>query len=118
MTRTPLAFLSGLALLAVPSLGHCADGAKIYMLQCKTCHQAKSTLMGPSLTGASGRKIASLADFNYSNALKAKTGVWTDAQLDAFLASPAKFAPGNRMPAALPRAPDRAAVIAYIKTLK
>ena len=95
-----------------------ADGAKIFTLQCKTCHQAKSGLMGPSLVGVSGRKVASLSDFGYSAALKAKSEVWTDLALDHFLTSTSKFAPCGRMPAALPSAPDRAAVISYLKTLK
>ena len=97
---------------------YAADGAKVFALQCKTCHQAKSTLMGPSLGGVSGRKIAALSDFSYSGALKAKTGTWTDLAMDQFLSSPSKYAPGNRMPAALPSAPDRVAVISYLKTLK
>lgn len=116
MIRTTLA----LAMLAALSAGaaRAADGAKTYQLQCKTCHQAKSTPMGPSLNGVAGRKIAGLTDFKYSPALTAKDGTWTDASLDAFLAAPGKFAPGSKMPAALPGAPDRAAVIAYLKTLK
>jgi cytochrome c len=116
MIRTTLA----LAMLAALSAGaaQAADGAKTFQLQCKTCHQAKSTPMGPSLNGVAGRKIAGLADFKYSPALAAKDGTWTDASLDAFLAAPGKFAPGSKMPAALPGAPDRAAVVAYLKTLK
>ncbi|HEX5379319.1 MAG TPA: c-type cytochrome [Phenylobacterium sp.] len=113
---TPLAAV--LLLAAQPGLAHAADGAKIFQLQCKTCHQAKSTPAGPSLGGVAGRKIAGLGDYAYSPALKAKAGTWTDADLDAFLTAPAKFAPGNKMPAALPGAADRAAVIAYMKTLK
>ena len=116
MTRTSLV----LAVIAALSAGaaQAADGAKIFQLQCKTCHQAKSTPMGPSLNGVAGRGVASLSDFKYSPALTAKGGTWTDASLDAFLTSPGKFAPGSKMPAAVPGAPDRAAVIAYLKTLK
>ena len=116
MIRTSLA----LAVLAVLFAGaaQAADGAKIFQLQCKTCHQAKSTPMGPSLNGVAGRAVASLTDYKYSPALAAKGGTWTDTSLDAFLAAPGKFAPGSKMPAALPGAPDRAAVIAYLKTLK
>jgi cytochrome c len=116
MTRTTLALAALVALSA--SAAQAADGAKIFQLQCKTCHQAKSTPMGPSLNGVAGRALGSLTDFKYSPALVAKGGVWTDASLDAFLAGPAKFAAGSKMPAALAAAPDRAAVIAYLKTLK
>jgi cytochrome c len=95
-----------------------ADGAKTFLLQCATCHQAKSSPMGPGLAGVAGRKIASAADFAYSPALTAKGGTWTDANLDSFLSGPAKFAPGTKMPVSVAAAPDRVAVIAYLKTLK
>jgi cytochrome c len=116
MIRTTLALAALIALSG--GAAQAADGAKIFQLQCKTCHQAKSTPMGPSLSGVAGRAVASLSDFKYSPALTAKGGTWTDANLDAYLAAPGKFAPGGKMPAALPGAPDRAAMIAYLKTLK
>ena len=106
-----------LAALAGPSFA--ADGAKIFQTQCKVCHQAKSTPVGPSLSAVAGRKIASLSDFKYSAALQGKSAqAWTDANLNAFLAGPTKFAPGTRMPVQLANPQDRAAVIAYLKTLK
>lgn len=118
MTRRLLAVLAAAGLLTgSPALA--ADGAKVFQLQCKTCHGAKSTPMGPSLAGVSGRKIASLADFKYSAGLTAKSGAtWTDANLDAYLAAPTKFAPGTRMPTGLAAPADRAAVVAYLKGLK
>jgi cytochrome c len=116
MNRTAFALVLAFAVSA--GAAHAADGAKIFQLQCKTCHQAKSTPMGPSLTGVAGRGVASLSDFKYSAGLTAKGGTWTDANLDAFLAGPAKFAAGSKMPAALPAAADRTAVIAYLKTVK
>ena len=117
-----LASALAIPLAAVASLlsvqAYAADGAQLFQLQCKFCHQDKSSVAGPSLAAVSGRKIASLADFSYSPALKAKTGTWTDAHLDAFLTAPAKFAPGTRMPMSVAAAPDRAALVTYLKTLK
>jgi cytochrome c len=95
-----------------------ADGSKIFNLQCRTCHAAKSSVAGPSLNGVAGRRIAGLSDFAYSQALKAKAGAWTDAALDAYLAAPGKFAPGGRMITAVASPADRAALVAYLKTLK
>ena len=118
MIRGSLASITLLFLVSFPQVSQAADGAKIYALQCKTCHQSKSSMMGPGLIGVAGRKIAGLGDFTYSAGLKAKNGTWTDPALDAFLTSPAKYAPGSRMPASLPSAPDRSAVIAYLKTQK
>jgi cytochrome c len=118
MTRRVLASLA-FAGLIVGSPALAADGAKTFQFQCKTCHAAKSSPMGPSLTGVAGRKIASLPDFKYSAGLTAKSAAtWTDANLDAFLTAPAKFAPGTRMPSGVAAPADRAAVVAYLKTLK
>jgi cytochrome c len=45
--------------------------------------------------------------------------VWSEKTLDAYLESPQKAVPGNRMPfAGLKDAEDRADVIAYLATLK
>lgn len=118
MTRRAIAALAlSVALTGAPALA--ADGAKVFQFQCKTCHQAKSTPMAPSLAGVAGRKIASLTDFKYSAGLTAKAAMsWTDANLDAYLAAPARFAPGTRMPSGVAVPADRAAVIAYLKGLK
>jgi cytochrome c2 len=117
MIRSALAFAFGAAVLAAAP-AQAADGAKLFPLMCGGCHQPKSTVMAPSLAGVAGRKIASLTDYNYSAALKLKAGgVWTDQQLDTFLTSPAKFAPGTKMPASVAAAGDRTAIIAYLKTL-
>ncbi|WP_309643548.1 c-type cytochrome [Phenylobacterium sp.] len=118
MTRTAILFATALVALSGAGSALAADGAKTFQLQCKTCHGAKSTAMGPSLAGVAGRKIAGLTDYKYSAALIAKGGTWTDASLDAYLASPGKFAPGGKMFAAVTNPADRAAVTAYLKTLK
>ena len=118
MTRLVSTLLAAAGLIAA-SPAVAADGAKTFQLQCKVCHQAKSTPMGPSLTGVAGRKIAGLADFKYSAGLAAKASMtWTDTNLEAYLAAPAKFAPGTRMPSGLAAPADRAAVIGYLKGLK
>ncbi|MFN3512053.1 MAG: c-type cytochrome [Phenylobacterium sp.] len=115
MTRL-FAALAALALL--PAAAQAADGGRVFQLQCRTCHGAASTAMGPALDGVAGAKIAARADFAYSKALKAKEGTWTDAALDAYLAAPLKFAPGGRMTTAVANPADRAAVIDYLKALK
>jgi cytochrome c len=118
MDRSRLLLAAALALGLSAPAAQAADGARTFQLQCKTCHGAKSTAMGPALNGVAGAKIAGRADFNYSAGLKAKAGTWTDANLEAYLAAPAKFAPGTRMLVAVANPADRAAVAAYLKTLK
>ncbi len=106
--------VAALSLAASPALA--ADGAQLFNMQCKMCHAGGP--MGPALTGVAGAKIASKPGFNYSPALKAKDGTWTDANLDAFLKAPAQFAPGTRMMVAVPSDENRKAIIAHLKTLK
>ncbi|MDO8901141.1 MAG: c-type cytochrome [Phenylobacterium sp.] len=117
------ALLAGLVLAAAPGLvlaqaPASSQGARLFNMQCKTCHGEKSTPAGPSLTGIAGGPIAGRDDYAYSPGLKAKGGTWTDAALDAYLAKPLAFAPGTRMMVAVPDANNRAAIVAYMKTLK
>jgi cytochrome c len=115
MLRLAIAALA-LGLVAQPALA--ADGATVYNQRCKMCHQDKSTPMAPTLKGVSGAKVATRPGYNYSNALKKKGGTWTDANLNAWLAAPTKYAPGTKMMIGMPNAADRAAVVAHLKTLK
>jgi cytochrome c len=105
-------------LLASPAMA--ADGGQVFANQCATCHGSDGGggEMGPSLKGVAGRPVASLPDFSYSDALKAKGGVWSDAALDGFLADPQTAVPGTAMYGGAPDPADRKAVIDYLKTLK
>jgi cytochrome c len=113
MYRTAMIAL-GFSLAAAPALA--ADGAQLFNMQCKICHGG--SVMGPSLAGTAGGPIAAKQGFAYSAALKAKGGTWTDENLNAFLKSPPAFAPGTKMMISVPSDENRAAIIAYLKTLK
>ena len=88
---------------------------------CSVCHAivpGKNGL-GPSLAGVVGRPVASVAGFAYSPALKAQKGAWTREKIDAFIAAPQQTVPGTKM--IYPGQPDaakRAAIVAYLTTLK
>ena len=108
---------AAVSLAATPALA--ADGAQLFAMQCKLCHQPSgSTAMAPSLAGVAGGAIASKGDFNYSPALKAHGGTWTDENLDAFLKAPTAFAPGTKMMISVPSDENRVANVDYLKTLK
>ena len=104
---------------AVPALAqpNAEAGKAVYETMCKACHLAP---IAPKLNGVHSRKIAGLADFAfYSEAMKAKSGQkWTDANLNAYLTSPAAWVPGGKMTMSVPDAAARANLIAYLKTLK
>lgn len=122
MNKTFLTFslaLFTLAPAAQAAPGNATKGKQIFA-QCMACHKLDSSgisMLGPNLYRVVNRPIASAKSFKYSPAMTQKKGKWTPALLDAYLASPAKAIPGNRMPfGGLSKAEDRADVIAYIIT--
>ena len=61
------------------------------------------------------RARASEAGFNYSAAMKGKSGNWSFDELNKFLANPRSYIPGTNMTfAGLSRAEQRADVIDYL----
>jgi cytochrome c len=113
------ALFTAVAIALIGSAAAAQDGASLFRDKCGNCHSAvdgDSAPEGPSLKGVSGRAKASLADFDYSAALKAKGGKWTDADLDAFLANPRGFAPGTSMRTVVDNKATRTAIIAYLKS--
>jgi cytochrome c len=88
--------------------------------KCATCHTINAggaNGIGPNLHAKLGKPLASVPGFNYSAALKEVGGSWDFAKMDAWLASPRKFANGTTMSfAGLSNAQERANLIAWINT--
>ncbi len=86
--------------------------------KCAACHTITSggaNGVGPNLWATVGKPHGHMAGFGYSDALKAVPGNWTFDALDAWLASPRKYAPGTKMTfAGLSDPQERANVIAYL----
>jgi cytochrome c len=93
-------------------------GETLYTSRCGACHSIESNRTGPKHRGVIGRKAGSIADFNYSPALKKAKFVWTPQKLDAWLQGPSKVVRGTVMAFTVPAAADRAAIIAYLGTKK
>ena len=106
------------AMVSGPALAD-GDGAKVFKKKCKVCHttEAGKHKMGPSLAGIVGMKAGSTSFAKYKG-LKGSDVVWTEENLDKFLANPKKFVGAKTMALKLKKEDDRAAVIAYLKTLK
>ena len=103
--------------LATASVQRGAEVAK----QCQACHnlqEGQGPKVGPDLYGVVGRKIASVETFNYSAALKGKSGTWDFDTLNTWLTKPSAFAPGTAMTfAGLPSEKQRADVIDFLDSL-
>ncbi len=95
-----------------------AAGEKVFG-KCKACHKIDGTNgTGPHLDGVVGRAVASVADFGYSDGMKAHGGNWDPEALNAFLDDPKGVVAGTKMSfAGLKKPEDRANIIAYLQTL-
>lgn len=88
-------------------------------LSCHTLKPGEPELEGPTLWNVVGRAVASLPDFEYSAALRAKGGVWTRQRLDAWIANPQAVTPGTLMTlGGVKSAADRQVVLDYLETLR
>ncbi len=103
--------------LAKANLDQGKSAAKV----CQTCHnlaKGQGPKIGPDLWGIVGAKVAGRENFQYSDALKKVGGEWTFDQLNPWLDSPQKFAPGTKMTfAGVKDEQQRADVIAYLNSL-
>jgi cytochrome c len=94
------------------------DGAKVFR-KCQACHTAAKdgkNMTGPWLYDVVGRKVASEAGFDYTDAMKEHGGVWSYERLNTYLTNPRGVVPGTKMSfAGLPKVKDRANVIAYLR---
>ena len=103
--------------IALVHPGNAENGKRLFRA-CAGCHSlnAGETRFGPSLAGLFGRKAGLVPRFRYSKALQNSSIVWNERALDAWLANPRLFIPGNRMPFFGVRDPQlRKDIIAFLK---
>jgi len=111
--------VSLLPLLAGADIG---KGQALVQQQCAACHTVMpqgANGVGPNLYGIVGAAMFSHESFTYSDAVKGKAGAkWSYETLNAWLASPATFAPGTAMSyAGIKNDQTRADVVAYLRGL-
>jgi len=102
--------------------GDADDGKKTFRRKCMGCHtvdKGGADRTGPNLWGIIGKEKGIAEGYRYSTPMKALGGVWSEAEIKAFIAGPRTFLPDTKMTfAGLKKEEDRADIIAYLKTLK
>ena len=98
------------------------DAGKDVAKKCAACHtfdKGGPNRVGPNLYGVFDGPVAEdRGGFPFSDALKKKGGNWSVDALNDWLFKPQSFAKGTKMTfVGLPKAKDRADVIAYLNSL-
>jgi cytochrome c len=111
-------FLTAASAPGFAQTGDQSRGERVYRA-CAACHSlgADRNMTGPSLAELWNRKAGSLPSFSrYSSALKSSGITWDDGTLDAYVADPQHFIPGNTMTfAGIKDARQRADLLAFLK---
>ena len=94
-------------------------GAEVFRA-CVACHTLSpdgGNRAGPTLHGLFGRRIASLPDYPFSDALKRMAVVWTPETVsELFAVGPSRYTPGTRMPEQVIIDPDdRVALMRFLE---
>ena len=124
MRKSIVPYLLSAACFAAPAYAQdAAAGANVFK-RCMSCHavgEGAKNKVGPQLNDLFGRVAGSLPDYKYSNAMieVGQNGlVWTPATLSPYLHKPKEQVPGTKMAfAGLPKAEDRANLVAYLASV-
>jgi cytochrome c len=93
------------------------EGRSLYENKCGGCHSVDVDRVGPRHQDVVGRRVASVAGYDYSPALKQLGGVWTPARLDLWLSDTQKMAPRSKMYLTLDDPHQRRLIIAYLQSV-
>jgi cytochrome c len=126
MKRSSVYFLTAglffLVLLAVFNHSISAAGSEagtgkdVFDRRCSGCHAADSSKEGPLLRGVIGRKAGTVTGFQYSDALRASGITWNEELLMKWLENPDAMVKGTDMEFRVPKAEEREAVVAWLKS--
>lgn len=109
-----IALCLALSCAATAQEGDGGRGGALYEARCGGCHSLDANRIGPMHRGVFGRRAGSLADFEYSDALRNSRIVWNVQTLDAWLRDPQALIPGQRMGYRLQSPEERAAIIGWL----
>jgi cytochrome c len=103
---------------AASETGDAVRGIAVFEKRCTGCHALDGNREGPRLAwlaGVFGRKAGSVAGFEYSAGLKNSGITWNEATLEKWLSDPDVVVPDTKMDFHVPKAQERADLIAYLK---
>jgi len=110
-----------LALSTATTAAHAQDpaaGQNSFAL-CQICHavgEGAQNKLGPILNGLDGRRSATVAGYDYSDAMKNAGITWSEATFKEFIANPAAKVPGTKMTLSFTRGDkDATDLWAYVK---
>lgn len=92
-------------------------GKELFQKRCTGCHALDADHEGPRLKGVVGRAAGTVKTFRYSTALQGAKFTWDETKLDKWLTDTESVVPDNDMSFRVPKAEERAAIIAYLKSL-
>ena len=90
-------------------------GKQLFEKRCTGCHSLDKNKEGPRLGDVYGRKSGTIADFSYSNELKAAHIIWDEGSLDQWLANPEAVVPNNDMAFHVSSPQERADIIQFLR---
>ena len=93
------------------------DGKELFQKRCTGCHALDADHEGPRLKGVVGRAAGTVQTFKYSTALQDAKFTWDETKLDKWLTDTESVVPDNDMSFRVPKPEERAAIIAYLKSL-
>jgi len=97
-----------------------AAGEKVFR-QCRACHEAERerNKVGPHLVGLIGRPVASIEDYNYSDAMQSwgEGKTWDEETFLTYIEKPQDIVKGTKMAyRGVRKEGDRADLLAYLKS--
>jgi cytochrome c len=95
--------------------GDAANGKALFERRCTGCHALDGNREGPQLAGVFGRKAGTVTGFDYSPGLKNSGITWNEANLERWLSGPDLIVPDTKMDFHVPKAQERADLIAYFR---
>jgi cytochrome c len=109
------------AVATAHSEGDPKQGEAVFKKNCLVCHavEAGKNKIGPTLHGIVGKPSATVANFQYSEAMKNAGKTWDAKTLDEYLQNPRDFIPNTKLIfAGLKNEGDRKNLITYLESQK